>query len=309
MSISYSIMNIDWQAIQYFLAVAEAGSLSAAARQLDASQPTVGRRIDALESTLGFRLFRRHSRGLQLTQEGTLLLEQARQMLHSAVNIQQLAAGEIQQPSGLVRLSLPEGICHELLIPALPRFRARYPSLRLVLDVSFRSADLTHGEADVALRLFRPKEPDLVVRRLGTMTMGVYAGADYLKTCARPTEPQQLADHPCISYGDSLNQLPENQWLLRHCRAENLLLQSDSTACRLRATEHNLGVSIQPALLADSRPALVRLLEETDIPGHEIWLTYHRDLLHSARTRAVVEFLIELFAASSEGKARTELLS
>lgn len=300
MSNTYSIMNIDWQAIQYFLAVAEAGSLSAAARRLGASQPTLGRRIDALESTLGFKLFRRHARGLQLTQEGALLLEQARQMLHSASNIEQLARGEIQQPSGMVRLSLPEGICHEILIPALPLFREHYPSIRLVLNVSFRSADLTHGEADVAIRLFRPKEPDLVVRKLGTMSMGLYAGADYLRTHATPGEPAQLGEHDGIAYGDNLNQLPENQWLLRHCRAENLVLQSDNTLCRLSATERNLGISIQPTLIADSKPTLVRLLEEVDIPGHEMWLTYHKDLLHSARTRAVVEFLLEQFNQLTE---------
>jgi len=299
MNTPYSALNIDWQAIQYFLAVAEGGSLSAAARQLGSSQPTVGRRIDTLESTLGFRLFKRHPRGLELTQEGTMLLEQARQMMHSVRNIGQLAAGEIEQPSGTVRLALPEGLCHEVLIPALDRFQAHYPAIRLILNVSFRAADLTRGEADVAIRLFRPKEPDLVVRRLGIMTMGVYAGSDYLRRRGTPARPAQLAGHACIGYGDNLEQLPENRWLIEHCGAENLLIQSDSTAGRLHATKSNLGISIQPTLIAERYPKLVRLFEGTTLSGHEMWLTYHRDLLHSARTRTVIDFLLGLFEQST----------
>lgn len=298
--ITYSDMNIDWEAIRHFLVVAETGSLSAAASQLGSSQPTVGRRIDGLETTLGFKLFRRHARGLDLTHEGAQLLEQARQMLHGAANIQRLAAGDFQQPSGTVRLSLPEGLCHGVLLPAMGDFQARFPSIRLVLVVSSRTADLTHGEADIAIRLFRPREPDLVVKKLGLMKMGVYAGAEYLKGHPPVTKPAHLCGHRCIGYGDDLGSLAENRWLLDHCGPENVVIRTDSTSSRLQATEENLGVSIQPCFLGDRNRSLVRLVGDADLPGHEIWLTYHRDLGHSIRTRAVTEFLPELFAAFAE---------
>lgn len=298
-------MNINWHDIYLFLIVAESGSLSQAARRLDTSQSTLSRRIEALEADLGLSLFKRHSRGLDLTHEGMRLVEQARQMMHSAANIERLANGEQMKPEGVVRISLPEGLCNELIVPTLGEFQQRYPKLQIVLGVTARASDLMRGEADLALRLYRPIEPDLMVRKLGEMSLGLYASREYLQRHPAPASLADLARHDIIGYGDQLSGLEENQWLLQHCSEERVVLRSDSTSCRLRAACSGVGISIQPIMIAQHQPALVSLLQGTEMPGHEIWLTYHRDLARSYPMRLVANWLAEVIIAQSEQKKVT----
>jgi DNA-binding transcriptional LysR family regulator len=255
------------------------------------NQPTVGRHIDALEAALGVKLFQRHKQGLVLTHEGALIREQARHMRDGAESIRRLAADGSREPGGSVRLAVPEGLCNEILIPALERFYRRHPGIRLILKVSPHAADLTRGEADIAIRLFRPREPDLVARLLAHMELGLYASRGYLKAHGRPASAAGLGKHRLIGYGEDLAGLKENRWLLGHGRPEHVVLASDSTASRLRATQAGLGISIQPCLIADRDRQLVRLLKTQPLPAHPLWITYHKDLRHTARARAVVEFL------------------
>jgi DNA-binding transcriptional LysR family regulator len=286
--------NVNWDDLRYFLAAAESGSLSAAAKRLHSNQPTVGRHIDALEAALGLRLFQRHKKGLTLTHECAWVLEQAQLMQSGVQSIQRMVEGDFQQLRGSVRLALPEGLCNEVLIPQLDSFYRQYPNLRLILNVSSRTANLTRGEADIAVRLFRPKDADLVARQLTRMEMGLYASREYLQTHDRPENESDLLRHRIISYGDELAGLPENIWLLDHATPGNRMLQSDSTTSRLRATAGGLGISIQPCILADAVPNLVRILEHASLPAHEVWITYHRDLRHILRIRVTVDFLIAL---------------
>lgn len=286
--------NVNWDDLRYFLAAAESGSLSAAAKRLHSNQPTVGRHIDALEAALGVRLFQRHKKGLTLTHECAWVLEQAQLMQSGVQSIQRMVEGDFEQLRGSVRLALPEGLCNEVLIPQLDAFYRQYPNLRLMLNVSSRTANLTRGEAEIAVRLFRPKDADLVARQLTRMEMGLYASQEYLQTHDRPENESDLLRHRIISYGDELAGLPENSWLLDHAAPDNRILQSDSTSSRLRATLSGLGISIQPCILADANPSLIRILEHAPLPGHEVWITYHRDLRHILRVRVTVDFLISL---------------
>jgi DNA-binding transcriptional LysR family regulator len=182
-------------------------------------------------------------------------------------------------------------LCNEVLIPALARFYRRHSGIRLILKVSPRAADIMRGEADIAIRLFRPREPDLVTRQLAHMDMGLYASRAYLKEHGRPASVARLGEHRIIGYGEELATLQENQWLIGHCRPENVVLESDSTASRLRATESGLGISIQPCLIAEHNPNLVRLLKNQSLPMHQVWIAYHKDLRNTARVRAVLDFV------------------
>src|SRR4030065_1929416 len=137
----------------YFLAAAESGSLSAAANRLHSNQPTVGRHIDALEAALGLRLFQRHKKGLTLTHECAWVLEQAQLMQSGGQRIHRMVEGDFEQLRGSVRLALPEGLSNVVLIPRLDAFYRQYPNLRLMLNVSSRTANLTRGEAEIAVRL------------------------------------------------------------------------------------------------------------------------------------------------------------
>lgn len=287
--------DFSWDDLRYFLAVAEQGSLSAAAKHLNSNQPTVGRRITALENALGTRLFQRSRAGLALTPEGTNLLEHADRVRSSVSDISRQAGGQQAEPQGSVRIALPEGLCHDVVIPHLGDFYRRCPMIRLILQVSSRRANLTRGEADVALRLFRPEEANLVVRQLGVMEMQLAASAAYLKRNGAPRTEKHLKEHAVITYGDELAGLRENQWLQARASPGRVVLQSDSTMTRLAATEAGLGISIQPRSAIERSTKLRRILDHVMLPAHPIWLVYHRDLKDVHRVRRVIDFLSSLF--------------
>jgi DNA-binding transcriptional LysR family regulator len=282
--------NLNWDGLRYFIAAAEGGSLTAAAKTVGSNQPTVGRYIDALEAELGSKLFQRSVKGLALTEEGTDLLEHCREIQSLIVRIERTVCGE-EAISGTVRLALPEGLCLEVLVPRLPQFYHDYPDIKLILNVSSNTANLTRGEADIAVRLFRPAETNLVARKLGEMSMGLYASRSYIDTFGHPAQVDELAQHRLITYGDQLATLSENRWLLEHASPASQVLCSDSTAARLKATLAGVGISVQPHLFSRSNPELVPLLESVTLTGHEMWLVYHNDLRQVARVRAVVDFI------------------
>ena len=297
----YTDMNtVNWDDLRYFLAAAESGSLSAAAKRLHSNQPTVGRHIDSLEKVLGVKLFKRHTQGLSLSREGEIMLAGSELMRSGVLKMQHLFNGQTDTADGTVCVALPEGLANEMLIPTLPEFYQRYPQINLILKISSRSANLSHGEADIALRLFRPSDANLVVKRLGDMQLGLYAAADYLQQHGMPKKQQDLHRHKLIAYGDELIDLPENQWLLKHAEDAAIVLQSDSTSARIRATEAGLGLSILPDLLISGNTKLRRLFSLDELPAYEIWLVYHRDLRHIARIRAVAEYFSELFRSENE---------
>lgn len=290
--IYYANMNsINWDGFRYFVAAADGGSLTAAAKKLGSNQSTVGRQIDVLESSLGIKLFQRSVKGLMLTEEGTYILEQSQAMQASVTKVQRTIQGDNEEISGTVRVALPEGLCLEVLTPHLPEFYKDYPSINLILNVSSNTANLTRGEADIAVRLFRPTEANLVAKHLGAMTLGLFASSVYIKTHGVPTTVQALKQHRIISYGDQLSSLSENQWLLDNAGTLHRVLSSDNTTTRLKATQAGVGISIQPYIFSQINADLISVLEEIELPEHQVWLAYHNDLRHLGRIRAVLGFI------------------
>ena len=282
---------MNWDGFRYFIAAAEAGSLSAAAIVMDSNQSTVGRHIDVLEAALGIKLFQRSVKGLSLTEEGQAVFEQSQHIQNSIVKIQRIVQGGEAIASGMVRLSLPEGLGQEVLIPALDSFYQLYPNVKLIFNVSATTANLAQGEADVAVRLFRPEEPDLVIKYLGEMKMGLYASESYKENYGLPKLLRDVRKHRVITYGDQLSILPENQWLLNHSDEALRILCSDSTVTRFKATVSGVGLSLQPEVLAQTSPNLIRLFRSVKLPAHKVWLVYHKDVRHMSRIRAVVGFI------------------
>jgi DNA-binding transcriptional LysR family regulator len=290
--------SMDWDGFRYFTAAADAGSLSAAAVLLDSNQSTVGRHIDALESALAIKLFQRSVKGLSLTEEGQAVYEQAQQIQNSIVKIQRLVQGGEETATGTVRLSLPEGLGQEVIIPTLDSFYQQYPNVKLIFNVSATTANLTQGEADIAVRLFRPEEPDLVIKYLGEMKMSLYASESYKENYGLPNQLKDMRKHKVITYGDQLSILPENQWLLNHSDDSLRILCSDSTVTRFKATVSGIGLSLQPDILAKTQPDLIRLFRSAKLPAHKVWLVYHKDVRHMSRIRAVVDFLSRCLSES-----------
>lgn len=287
--------SIDWDNIRYFLAAARTHSLSAASRALDSNQPTVGRHIDALEAQLGLRLFQRHSIGLTLTEDGQRLLASAELMEEGAADMLRASQRDINTLAGTVRIAAPEGLGVSVLTPRLPDLYKRYPLLDIVLEPSVASADLKRGQADIALRLYRPDSVDLVSRRLCEMGFGLYASAVYLERNGTPESVDALRQHAFVAYGDELKDQEENCWLEELMGRGRCMFRSDNTLARLSAVAAGVGIGVMPHLLMAAHSNCVRILPQHEAPSRTIWLVVHGDLRHIARIRAALDFIGELF--------------
>ena len=283
--------SINWDDLRYFLAVARAGSLSEAAKTLGSNQPTVGRHVNALESELGVTLFQRSVKGLSLTQEGQTIFEYSQTMQKTVVKIHRSIQAVNEDLNGSVSLALPEGLGVEIVAPVLNQFYQQYPYIHLNLIVSSNAANLSQGEADVAVRLFRPEASDLVIKSLGEMKLGLFASSKYKDDYGLPVSLKELSQHRVITYGEQLSTLSENQWLLKHTEEALQVLGTDSTLARFNATRFGVGISIQPVVMAKMNIELNQLLQKARIPSHKVWLVYHKDLRDIPRVRAVVDFI------------------
>ncbi len=282
---------MDWNALRDFLAVADTGSLSSAARRLKVSQPTVGRRIEQLEQQLNSILFVRSARGLSLTESGENILASARQMEEFSIGIERLVTGENQQLEGLVRVSLTETLGAQWLPGRLLEFHQNYPSLHLELHVDDHAVNLTKREADIAVRLARPQQPDLVARRVGELRFGLYGSIDYLQRHGIPTEISELKQHYHVGYDQGMSNYSAIQRLEGLFTADNIRHRSNSRIGQLEATASGIGLAALTCISADQDQRLQRVLGEGIDYGREIWLVTHSDLFRSIRIRTVFDFL------------------
>lgn len=290
--------KLDWDDIRYFLAAARTGSLAAASRQLGGHQPTVGRRIDGLEKRLGVRLFQRHAQGLTLTEEGQRIMQAAESMGEAALTLQRATGFEDPEIRGNVRIAAPSGLAVHLIAPNLPRFHERFPGLNVELQPSISAADLTHGEADVAIRLYRPTAGELVARHAGEMHFGLYGATAYFQQHGMPENAADLPAHLFIGYSEQLRHLEENCWLEAVAGNARFVLRSDDTHARMAAAGAGLGLTVLPHFLALQLPQLQQILSTEDVPSKPIWLAVHRDLRQVPRVRAVLDWMEELFVES-----------
>lgn len=290
--------KMDWDDVRFFLAAAHTGSLAAAARQLGTHQPTVGRRIDGLEQRLGVRLFQRHPQGLTLTDEGRRILAPAESMAAAAAAVRRASGGEDADVRGVVRIAAPNGFAVHLLAPALPEFHERYPNLDVALLASAASADLARGEADVAVRLYRPTAGDLVIRRAGNVDFGLYASESYLARRGTPDRPGDLQGHALIGPGIELGHLQESRWLASIAQGARYVLRCDDMPSRLAAAEAGLGIAVLPHVLARRSGLLHPILGAAQVPSKTAWLVVHQDLRELARVRAAFAWLDSVFAAN-----------
>ncbi len=293
---------IDWSDIAIFLAVAETGSLSAASRRLKVSQPTVGRRVSEMERQLGVKLFVRTGRGLMLTDSGHAILENARRMGDEAQAIARMSEGRNRGLSGPVTVSVVEGLSHLWLVPLLREFQDLYPDILVRLRVEEQAANLVQREADIAIRMFQPVQQSLIARRMARLVFGFYASRDYVARRGRPSSPDELHSHDFV-----MAELAGRP-LLRGSRDAvtdsdmpgRTVFMSNSPEANVTAVRSGLGIGIHALAWADAYPDLVRLLPETPAGDVDIWLVTHEDLRHSARIRAMYDFLAGRLAEDAE---------
>ena len=286
----------DWGLLRVFLEVAGSGSLSRAALALGSSQPTLSRQIAQLEAQLGHALFERTTRGVRLTEAGEALLGPAERMREHAQQFSLVAAGRSQTLAGTVRVTASEMVSTYLLPDLLRALRDQHPEIQIELVASNALENLLEREADIALRMLRPKQSALVARRLVDQPLGFYAHRDYVKVNGKPTEANMLA-HQWVGYDRS-------DQLLRGFRdagikvgKEMFAFRCDNQIVAWHAVLAGLGISVGLLRIAALSPQLVRVLPRLPIPPLPLWITAHRELRGTPRLKVVFDFLAEALAA------------
>ncbi|MGH0033149.1 MAG: LysR family transcriptional regulator [Myxococcota bacterium] len=290
--------SLNWSALKDFLAVAESGSLSEAARRLGVSQPTLTRRMAALEDSLRAEIFRRSPRGLALTEVGEALLGPARQMEEGAQAAELAVSGRDLTLEGLVRITATEGLAVSWLTPQLADFRRQQPHIDVELIVRNTALNVLRREADIALRLGRPQQAELVAKRICDLKLGLYASRAYIDEMGRPESPADLVNHRGVAFDEGDVYTGAGGFLEKALGGAHVVYRANTLGAQLAAIRAGLGVGGQSCFIADRDPELVRVIPET-VVNFEIWLVTHPGLRRSARIRAMYDFLAERLAASA----------
>jgi DNA-binding transcriptional LysR family regulator len=287
---------VDWNDFRYFLAIARAGSFAGAARELGVEHTTVGRRLTALETALGTRLFVRGPEGLTITAAGRDVLPLCEEIAARAQAIERRVAGESDRVEGTVRVAVSEALSG-YFIKQSGALRDRHPGLTVEMLIGNQASDLLRGEADLAVRARPVTEPDLVARKLVSAGWSMYASADYLARRGMPPAPETLAGHDVIAFDDSMARTPGRIWFDTHAKGCNVAMRGNSLVAVLNAALSGLGLAVLPCFLAegDPEPRLRRLTPRV-LDTRDIHLVVHPDLARVARVRAVMDFIVELFA-------------
>jgi DNA-binding transcriptional LysR family regulator len=282
-------ISFDWNHARAFLATAEIGSLSAAARAMGLTQPTLSRQVEALEQALGVVLFERVGRGLMLTPSGLDLLEHVRGMGEAAERLALAATGRSETIEGGITLTTSEVYAAYLLPPILQKLRAAHPAISIEVLASNRPSDLTRREADIAIRNFASKDPDLIVKRLSDDRARLYASKSYTRALGKAHAPADLADADFIGFIDLDVLLDGLNALGFALTRRNFAITCNSHLAQWAMVKQGIGVITE--VVGDAEPDIVRVLPEMAPIEFPRWLAVHRELHTSRRVRTVFDFL------------------
>jgi len=280
---------IDWDDTRFFLAVARDETLSGAARTLAVQQTTVGRRLAAFEARLGTRLFDRTPDGHVPTPAGRALLAHARRIEREVMAAERALVGHDARTTGVVRITAPQALGSGFVVPRLAKLRDAMPGLVIELIADDTNLSLTRRQADLAMRVGRPRQPGLVVRRAGSIATGLYAARSYLRHRAQPTEG--LARHLVVDYDGSYQQRREAAWMRQRAADAQVALRVNHTLGIASAVHAGLGIGALPCWLGDTSHGVERILPTASY-RQDLWIVMHRDLRRAARIRAVTDFLV-----------------
>lgn len=281
----------DWAHARAFLAAAETGSLSAAARRLGLTQPTLGRQIDRLEQGLRVALFLRASRGLVLTEAGARLLPDAQAMAAAAEAMARSASDVTDPGKGVVRITTSEIVGGAVLPPRLAPLMRAYPNLTLELVATNSAQDLLRRDADIAVRMVRPVQAALVARRIGQVELGLFGAASYFAYRPVPQVIADLANHALIGFDrdDGGARSIGANWA---AFAERFRYRTDSDLAQLAALRAGLGLGVCHVPLARADPTLHRALPDLARFELEMWVVTHESLRDNPRVRLVFDHLV-----------------
>ena len=283
----------DWNHLRTLVAVAEHGSLSGAARALGGSQPTMGRHVGALESELGVRLFERTAGGLELTRTGVELLEYARHMAEAANRLSLVAEGRSEAIAGTIRITASDIVATYVLPDILTALHRAEPEIELELVASDRTENLLQREADIAVRMYRPTQSDVFMRKVGDLAIGMFAAHSYVERRGVPKSLEDFSDHDIVGYD-------RNDLIIQGFRAAGLEVERrffsfrcDNQVVAWRMVVAGYGIGFNQVQIGEAEPLVTRLRLAGELPALPMWLTAHSELKTSRRVRRVYDFLAD----------------
>lgn len=284
-------VKFDWNKARAFLVTAEEGSLSAAARALGMAQPTLGRQVDGLEQELGIILFERVGRGLTLTPSGLELLDHVRDMGEAAGRVSLTALGQSQALEGTICISASETYAAVLLPPIIAKLRKMEPGIQVEIVVANHASDLRRREADIAIRNFRPTEPDLIAKKIGDADAVLYATPDYIAEIGNPTKPYDLRHAEFVNMDHSGMMLKGLNTFGLGLTEANFPLLTENYLVMWELVRQGAAIGILDAYIGDADPVVRRVLPNLEPLVFPIWLVSHRELTTNRRIRMVYDFL------------------
>ncbi|MEJ8472622.1 LysR family transcriptional regulator [Roseibium algae] len=290
---------MDWDKLRIFHAAAQAGSFTHAGDALNMSQSAVSRQVSSLEHEIGVPLFHRHARGLLLTEQGELLFRTARDVLMKLEAVQGRLTDSKEKPSGVLKVTTTVGLGSTWLTSRIVDFIDLYPDVELQLIFDDDELDLSMREADVAIRLRQPTQPDLIQRKLFTVHFHVFASPHYLKRFGTPTSIEEIDNHRIVTFGEPAPAyLRDMNWLekaglpaLEHRKS---VLKVNNLVAIKRAVQAGVGIAILPDYIIEKDTNLVQVLSELEdtVPSFDTYFVYPSELKNTARITAFRDFLV-----------------
>lgn len=296
-------MPLDWDKLRVFHAVAEAGSFTHAGETLNLSQSAVSRQIQALEEALNVPLFHRHARGLILTEQGETLNRTVREVFAKLAMTEALLTESRERPAGRLKVTTTTGFGATWLAPRLRRFLNIHPEVTVTLLLDDADLDLAMREADVAIRMHPPRQPDLIQRHIATFGWKVCGSAEYLKSAGIPQRVEDLDQHRLIIYGDYRPPIESVNWLAEAGRRpgapRRASIEVNSLPGMLQAVRSGLGLAALPDYMGNELQDLIEVLADLKAPRIEAYFVYPEEMRHSKRVGVFRDFLVSELAEAS----------
>lgn len=295
---------MDWDKLRVFHAVAKAGSFTHAAEMLNLSQSAVSRQISNLEGNLKCVLFHRHARGLILTEQGELLYNTTTEVFAKLAMAEAKLADAKGQAEGKLRITASQSFGTLWLTPTLAEFAETYPNIDIEVILENKELDLSMREADVAIRMTPPRQPELIQRHLLSMYLKIYASQEYVRRFGIPLSAEELDNHRIIGYGDEGRLgFSNSNWLLKIGRSlewpRRPVITINSLYAILKAVEVGIGIAAMPAYMVDVSPKLVEILPELSGPKLDAYFVYPEELKQSKRIEVFRDFLLKKVSQSA----------
>ncbi|MCA0047694.1 LysR family transcriptional regulator [Mesorhizobium sp. B283B1A] len=295
------MVDIDWNLIKSFVTVAETGSLSAAARKLSASQPTLGRHISELEQALGVTLFRRGRSGYALTEAGATLFERGKTVSEQASAFSRLALGSVEAIEGTVRIAASEVVAAYVLPEMMGRLGIEEPGIEVEIVASNQVENLLRRDADIAIRMVKPVQNELVARKVCDIKLCACAAISYLDRRGRPLGPADLVNHALIGFDRSDEIIRGFVQFGIPVTRNSFRFRADNQIVLWEAVRAGNGIGLGQEPLAERDPLVEKVLPGLPLPALPVWLAMHRDVRSSVRLRRVADFLHEELKCYSAG--------